>query len=220
MRFVSRVRRRLFGEPLPYCRLTLLERMPKGSICAEIGVYKGDFSEHILNVVRPKQLHLIDPWYYETGAKYQHTWHGGKVGVNQAHMDELYESVERRFRKEISAGTVVIHRASSSVALNNFPIAFFDWVYIDGNHLYDFVRADIELSLRVVRPGGLIAGDDYHMNGWWGDGVIRAVDEAREICSTRLILDGQFILQKPNVADNPASSAKTSHASVANASRI
>ena len=44
----------------------LLKRLPKRSVCAEIGVYEGRFSELILRIARPRKLHLIDPWKYET----------------------------------------------------------------------------------------------------------------------------------------------------------
>lgn len=196
MRLMARARARIFGVPLTACRMNLLERMPKGSVCAEIGVYKGEFSAYILKVVRPKKLHLIDPWHYEMDPAYDRTWYGGRVGVNQSYMDTMYESVMRKFQKEIDAGVVVLHRGSSSDVLQTFPPDYFDWVYIDGNHSYDFVKSDIDLSLRAVKENGYIAGDDYHENGWWGDGVIRAVDEARNTCATQMVLDGQFILQK------------------------
>ena len=45
-----------------------------------------------------------------------------------------------------------------------------DWIYVDGNHLYEFVRADLELSLRKARRGGFITGDDYQDGGWWAVG--------------------------------------------------
>jgi hypothetical protein len=196
MRFVNRFRRRLFGEPPSACRYEVLRRIPQHSIGAEIGVYRGDFSAQILKYVRPKRLHLIDPWHYETDPAYSRTWYGGKIGVDQVHMDAVYESVVRRFRSEIDAGIVVIHRAPSSDALRSFPPKYFDWLYIDGNHQYEFVRQDLELGLAVTKPTGLLCGDDYHLNGWCGDGVVRAVDEMRSICNTRLILDGQFMLEK------------------------
>ncbi len=33
------------------------------------------------------------------------------------------------------------------------------------------------MAARKVKPGGIIAGDDYDFCGWWEDGVTRAVDE-------------------------------------------
>ena len=43
-------------------RERLLAKMPQRSICAEIGVHEGDFSQDILCSVKPVKLHLIDPW--------------------------------------------------------------------------------------------------------------------------------------------------------------
>jgi len=72
-------------------------------------------------------------------------------------------------------------------------------VYIDGNHLYEFVKSDLELYYHKVRSGGYIAGDDYEIGGWWKSGVKLAVDEfvknrAVEVVDIR---DRQFILRKP-----------------------
>jgi len=36
-----------------------------------------------------------------------------------------------------------------------------DFVYIDGEHTYDFVMIDLVLWSRKVRPGGIISGHDY-----------------------------------------------------------
>lgn len=61
--------------------------------------------------------------------------------------------------------------------MQEFDDGYFDWVYIDGNHHYDFVKEDLELSRTKVKEGGIIAGDDY----WWGkhegQPVKRAVEE-------------------------------------------
>jgi hypothetical protein len=40
--------------------------MSKGSVCAEIGVWKGDYSDLILTITSPKKLHLIDPWEFQS----------------------------------------------------------------------------------------------------------------------------------------------------------
>lgn len=69
-------------------RRILLAKMPKNSVCAEIGVYKGEFSQQILSLVKPKKLHLIDPWKYESNEVYKDTSYGGLAGSQQV-MDTL-----------------------------------------------------------------------------------------------------------------------------------
>lgn len=49
-----------------------------------------------------------------------------------------------------------------------------DFVLLDAAHDYDSIKADIEAWLPKVKPGGIIAGDDYH-HTW--PGIIKAVDE-------------------------------------------
>ena len=43
-------------------REQLLENLPKNGIVAELGVDNGRFSEKILEINKPKILHLIDSW--------------------------------------------------------------------------------------------------------------------------------------------------------------
>lgn len=47
-----------------------------------------------------------------------------------------------------------------------------DFVFIDADHLYKHVKADIEAWWPKVKPGGVFAGDDYY-----GKDVRRAVNE-------------------------------------------
>jgi len=173
--------------------------MPRRSVCAEIGVFAGDFSERILAVVDPVRLHLIDPWRYEVGPEYDGAWYGGAKGRSQDDMDCVYDAVCHRFAAPVLSGTVAIHRACSADAAATFDDAYFDWVYIDGNHRYEFVKADLEEYAPKVKPGGFIAGDDYRVAGWWEDGVTRAVDEfiRSSQCQVISTAANQFILRKP-----------------------
>jgi hypothetical protein len=177
-------------------RQTLLRMMPKGSVCAEIGVWEGEFSQRILHTVQPRRLHLIDPWQYQGGEKYRLAWYGGKAG-SQAHMDALYGSVCRRFKREVRAGQVIIHRQPSGEAAVRYPDGYFDWVYVDGNHLYEFVRNDLELYAPKIKIGGYLAGDDYAEGYWWQGGVKRAVDEFLGLGHSRMVWlhHRQFVLQ-------------------------
>jgi hypothetical protein len=92
-------------------------------------------------------------------------------------MDARYDNVRRRFAPEIQRGTVVIIRDYSENAASQIPDGTLDFIYIDGLHTYDGVRADLTNYYAKLRDGGLIVGDDYRTDCWWGDGVVRAFDE-------------------------------------------
>lgn len=178
-------------------RRFLAETIPRRSVGAEIGVHEGDFSRAILDIVDPEELHLIDPWRHEAAAVFKDARYGGLAKGGQQEMDARCAAVRSRFAREVQSGRVRIHRGASSAVLERFPDAYFDWVYIDGNHLYEHVKVDIALSLRKTKAGGIISGDDYAEGGWWDGGVKRAVDElARYPAGPRLKIFGrQFVLR-------------------------
>ena len=179
-------------------RAFLLEMLPKNSVGAEIGVHKGEFSEKILEVVHPKQLHLIDSWKHESSAVYQNALYGGQAKNGQDEMDRRYADVCARFQAQMSGEQVKIHRGYSTDVLGRFADDFFDWVYIDGNHLYDYVKKDIDLSFRKTKIGGWVTGDDYMEGGWWEGGVKKAVDEFAKTPAAQLveIRNNQFVFRR------------------------
>ncbi|NJN21723.1 MAG: class I SAM-dependent methyltransferase [Leptolyngbya sp. RL_3_1] len=181
-------------------RKFLLEMLPRQSVGAEIGVHMGDFSQNIIEAISPRELHLIDPWEYQASSVYETAWYGGGAKGGQTEMDERYSSILSRFNKNIHAEQVTVHRGYSTDILQQFPDQYFDWVYIDGNHLYEYVKKDLELSFQKVKPGGYITGDDYTEGHWWKGGVKKAVDECAANQSVQLveIRNGQFIFRKSN----------------------
>jgi Methyltransferase domain len=183
-------------------RRFLLKMLPRASVGAEIGVWRGDFSARILRTVRPAKLHLVDPWAFRTGEAYRDAWYGGKLAADQGAMDEIHAGVLRRFAREIAGGVVEVHRSTSAEAARAFPAAYFDWVYVDGDHLYDAVRADLALFDPTLKAGGVLAGDDYGLPGWWEDGVTRAVDDfvADSGYEVVTLAANQFVLRKNAVS--------------------
>lgn len=175
-------------------RRRLISHLPKRGVGAEVGTWKGDFSEQILKQRKPKLLYLIDPWAYRDDPRYERAWYGGGV-AGQADMDAIYRSVSERFEKQQERGQVVIWRKSSTEAAESLTDRQLDWVYIDGDHTYEAVKADLEAFRRVVVPGGVIAGDDYGTNGWWSNGVTKAVDEFAASVGQPKILGNQFLFQ-------------------------
>lgn len=188
------------GEPSQSAgpRDFLLDMLPRGSVGAEIGVHVGEFSQQILQAVRPRQLHLIDPWKHEASETYRNAWYGGRVQDGQAGMDTRYRDVLLRFAPQIQAQQVVVHRGTSADVLTQFQADFLDWVYIDGNHLYEYVRLDLALSLQRVKRGGYITGDDYVDGGWWQGGAKKAVDEFATTAPVELVSvqNRQFVFRK------------------------
>jgi len=192
-------------------RRFLLEMLPKQSVGAEIGVHIGDFSQQIIDFVSPKELHLIDPWEHQTSSIYKSAWYGGRVKGGQEEMDERFSSIFKRFNMNISTKQVKVHRGYSTDILQKFPDRYFDWVYIDGNHLYEYVKRDLELSFQKVKSDGYISGDDYTDGGWWEGGVKRAVDEFAKNYSVHVVAirNEQFIFRKNDDTALKKSNAKS-----------
>jgi hypothetical protein len=180
-------------------RCFLFDILPKNSVGAEIGVHLGDFSQRILDNLNPAKLYLVDPWRFEESEQYENAWYGLVAGCDQNEMNRRHLSVCDRFSENIASAQVNVFRCDSMSFLNQMPDNFFDWVYIDGNHLYEFVRQDIILSTKKVKANGLICGDDYGEGGWWNGGVKKAVDELVDMSIVVKvdIKESQFIL-RPN----------------------
>ena len=88
---------------------------------------------------------------------------------NQGDMDRVYGAVQQRFE---GAGDVTIHRGTSADVLATFSDGFFDWVYIDGNHDYTYVLADLLFGVKYFcrSTTTILAGSDGcsldHARGW------------------------------------------------------
>jgi predicted O-methyltransferase YrrM len=178
-------------------RDALLARLPKDGLGVEIGTWKGDFAARILNGARPRRLYLVDPWQYRAESSYESALYGGEIG-GQQRMEAIHQSVLDRFGAEIARGQVVVRRSPSADAAGAFADGELDWVYVDGDHTYAAVKADLEAYYRAVKPGGVLAGDDYGEAGWWDNGVTRAVDElaASGRCEGPLLIGSQFLFKK------------------------
>lgn len=85
-----------------------------------------------------------------------------------------------RLRFAGMAGINITHARSVDAAAK-YADGSVDVVYIDADHSYEAVAADIDAWLPKIRPGGFIAGHDYH-DGF--PGVKQAVDERLSLWAT------------------------------------
>lgn len=126
------------------------------SVGMEIGVWKGEFSKEIINILKPQLLYLVDPW--EFMGHYSDRLYGGFDAKSQEDMDAIYDNVVNQFKHN---NNVKILKIKSDDILNYVPENSLDWVYIDGNHSYEFVLSDLKNSFKLVKKDGYILGDDY-----------------------------------------------------------
>ena len=139
--------------------------LPMG-IGVEVGTFKGEFSKEILRRWRGT-LYMVDVWN-ELGDEYidasnHKNFEGGVYGEC---MNNIKGFEDR--------GIMV--RATSKKASELFEDNSLDFVYIDANHAYDFVKEDIQLWYPKVKSGGFIGGHDIDQTEEF-NGVRKAVDE-------------------------------------------
>ena len=75
----------------------------------------------------------------------------------------------------------------------------FDFIYIDGNHLYEFVLKDILNSINCLNKNGIIVCDDFNSKGWWGDGVTKAVNEIVEKKKLKFLNHDEALIEQQSV---------------------
>jgi hypothetical protein len=73
------------------------------------------------------------------------------------------------------AGIISVVAQQSTIAAGLFPDEWFHFVFIDGDHQRESVRADIEAWWPKVKNGGILAGHDYVHSAF--PGVAEAVRE-------------------------------------------
>lgn len=178
-------------------RDAVLALFPEGAVGAEIGVFRGEFSRRILDKCKPAKLFLVDPWQNFDEPSLSKAWYAAG-SPNQ--MDTIRAGVEAAFSTEIARGQVQICHGLSGDVLTGFGDNSLDFIYIDGDHRYEGVVSDLAQAMRVVKPGGVIAADDYSLGGWWKDGVVRAVNEFVGAHAKNLrvvyVQGGQFVMRK------------------------
>jgi len=155
--------------------------VPKDSIGAEIGVWKGVTSEKFLNVGL-KHLHLVDPWSLtpwfdnlstELQEKAIEKYASKLVkSRNKEDFQKYYDNVYADVCKKFNRPNVTIHRKTSKEFFEQFD-GKLDWIYIDGDHSYDGCLYDLRQSLNIVKKDGLIMADDYGNKG----NVKKAIDD-------------------------------------------
>jgi hypothetical protein len=155
----------MFGKNLGAAETA--KRIPVGSIGVEIGVWRGDSTALFLQ--NAAHVHCVDQWSvtaYEDSDEFGDYQayldrYAKLVGSSdpkefQRYYDRVYREVCDRFPSEL----VTIHRCTSKEFFRKF-LWQVDWVYVDGSHSLDGCLFDLYCAQSILKPGGVILGDDY-----------------------------------------------------------
>ena len=137
----------------------------------EIGIATGINSQIILKELNIKKFYLIDIWDNYDGYKWLWSKHN-------------YELVKKKFQND---ARIIIKKDYSKNVVKEIKDNSLDFIYIDGNHQYDFVYQDISLWYSKIKINGIISGHDISLPE-----VINAV---KDYCNNNEI---EYIINPPD----------------------
>jgi predicted O-methyltransferase YrrM/2-polyprenyl-3-methyl-5-hydroxy-6-metoxy-1,4-benzoquinol methylase len=165
-----------FGEDwftFPNLYADMVAKGTNGSHFVEIGSWKGKsaafMAVEIANSGKNIRFDCVDPWPDQP--------------ENPQEYFETFPDLYKTFLDNVAPVRDYINpiRKLSDEAVALYEDNSLDFVFIDGNHDYEFVKKDILNYLPKVKPGGILAGHDWQLPG-----VVQAVTETlgREVTET------------------------------------
>lgn len=139
---------------------------------AEIGVWKGELSRDLLSHFPRLHLTMVDLWTAEGSDKSMHSKDSSQTSMENAFL-------AAHSNTEFASHRRIVERGDSVEVADCCRNLWFDFVFIDADHFYESVRADLLAWFPKVKSKGIVCGHDYNgagdrRKGW---GVKRAVDE-------------------------------------------
>lgn len=114
----------------------------------EVGVQRGRNAWVMLQNIPDLKLYLVEPYN-------DHPSNNRKWG------QKVHDKFKKQAHNRLKNDNVEWLEGFSEQVIEQVPDGSLDFVYIDGEHTYDFVMIDIILWSRKVRKGGIISGHDY-----------------------------------------------------------
>lgn len=130
-------------------------------IGVEVGVADGRNALTLCQSIPNVRLICVDPW-----APYQGNTRGGPR--------EQHECNWKLAQARLAGFNVDFRRKQSMDAVREIAPNVLDFCYLDGNHAFDWIMADLIEWSKRVKPGGFIAGHDFYY--FDRAGVVEAVD--------------------------------------------
>lgn len=135
---------------------------------AEVGVKSGRNLDEVLSRCPKFKWIAVDPWCPTENYK---RWSAHMIVRHEAQFNRVLDKWK---------GQIVKIKDFSVNAAKQVSDNSLDLVFIDGDHSYEGVIADIDAWLPKIRKGGFISGHDFDNTVKYGDlfkGVDKAVEE-------------------------------------------
>ena len=156
----------------------------------QIGAYTGDATVWLVDNILTQANSVLED---------VDIWTGSDEDEHKA-MD--WADIERVYDSRIAfRPNVIKYKMDSREYLRSVEEPTFDFIYIDGDHTAEGVLQDAVLAWRLLKPGGIIAFDDYlwtdprgieYQPGWSIDTFVGIVKDDSEV----LVSNSQVWLKK------------------------
>lgn len=147
--------------------------LQKGGLIAEIGVWRGDFSEFLIDTLEPSELHAFDLFDMSSDTE---LW-GQPVS---SYFSGMARKDFYRSRFEQCSVELKIFEGMTSECLPRAPASYYDLIYIDAGHDYQNAKFDSDQAVRIAKPNAVIIFNDYIMTDplcGMPYGVVQAANE-------------------------------------------
>lgn len=139
------------------------------------------------------EIYCVDPWepYFDTSLNSDEHYHlMNEVAADKKALNIFQHNIKHAQIENIISSC----KGTSKEILPHFPHDYFDIIYIDGSHLYSDVKYDIKQAKQLIKPQGIICGDDLELQ-------LHEVNQ--ELHSEAMLANKDFITDSLNRSYHP-----------------
>ncbi len=172
----------------------MIARMPDQSQIVEIGTLFGASAAHLVDGLetagKSSYVHLVDVFDVDEVER----------SADSNRIAALYGGFRNAFNHYSQLSNlegrdkirVTVHSDDSVVTSHLFDNESLDWVFLDGSHKYEKVKAEIQNYLPKMKSGGYLSGHDITVSRF---GVRRAVEGLLPVDQIEISDDGCWLYQ-------------------------
>lgn len=142
-----------FTHTIPNFEVCLahLAGTPKARVL-QIGAFTGDASHWLAENILTGEGALLED---------VDTWEGSKEEEDHEQLD--WVDLHQRYRERMTGRPVISWRMTSDAFFDlTKPSGLYDFIYVDGDHWAEQVGRDAQNADLALKPGGVLAFDDYN----------------------------------------------------------